>query len=1401
MGASYRTAARALFSRSVSASSVRLGAMKKKKKPTRKPVAPAETDAVDELAALRAIYGDAFQLAPDGSSFSVLVQALDSGSDASADARSSTPSVRLVRASRATAGLVRAVSAVRLTRRARRARSLAAQVVTPKVGYPRRIPHLRVEAVGHSLPEELLEELTDNLRSQAADLTRAGQVVGFTLAEAAREFVGERLSSLDVAAAPTSLSLSLWEEMRHRESTGAGDASLLERSVSGWAAGGRWGDAVADVLLGDADADALLLTGLPRRAVAPRASKPGAASAVDAPTAALALPLAGAAPTAALSRLLLQDSVTGEATPSSSHASALREAAAYARAGGEGDSSLDSEAAAALLVRAVRADESSGDETDGGSDETDDSESDSGSEASAGPKHEGGRALRQALLTGHLLALLTAPRGPLPNALPSLCASLQAAGLLPRWLRDLLLRRPALFDRAFRGTFDAAARTAATAGSDPAGRWALTRFWSTRAADAATADAGSLGGEAAPSRYRADFEELAPLGRGSFGQVMLAINRLDGRKYALKRIALSADQSLASKTLREVATLSRLEHPHIVRYYQAWTETGDLADAPLDDEDEDDASDWRGSSRAASSSAATSSSGKREQRFLYLQMELCRTTMREVLDSGKPVDVDTVWVWLRQILEGLSHIHGQGITHRDLKPSNIFLDAQGRLRIGDFGLARFDVAEATDSSAVQPPPAEGAGSSALVVDSDLSGAVGTFLYTAPEAARGLPVSSKVDLFSVGIIAFELLRRFGTGMQRVAELSDLRTQQKLPDGFAAAFAKQSGLILALTAPDPAVRPAAAELLQSGALPARVGDEHLAELLRSLGESGATYDAIRSRVFAPDSAGARAAVRSAALDDESVAAAAASFAAAAAANTALPPPGAASAAAVERATSLACNVFRQHGAEPCHGSRAVGFALTVPASAGALNVLDHAGALLCLREELRSRFVSRMAAFAAAGCQPLLPLRRYETATVLRALPGSQLPREVLQAEFDVIGPAEAPPGATSANGGADPGVAASDAETIKVALEVAEAAGLARGATAVLSHRELLSATWRSAGVPVEARAAAAALLRAAPLPTSQGQSAAASPPALARDSAWVTLRRQLCDGLGLSTACADRLEMLHRVGGEPGAAIPRLRGALRAAVGSRAASALDALSSAVSMLAAMGVPENLLLVAPLLAPAEPYYSGLFFELHVRPRTGAAAVLAAGGRYDALVSASWPQGSDSGAPGGVGVSFSLSRLASLAGASAVSALDVLVAARGGGGMLRQRIELVSQLWAAGIRAETLPQAAPSLTEQYAHASARRARFLLIMSADSAAVRLKHLMPGFGRAAGREEDVPRAEVVRILAASVHAGAASLAEEPAVAESDTAAEPADEGARIARGGRHRRYAANADRRTAGD
>ena len=76
------------------------------------------------------------------------------------------------------------------------------------------------------------------------------------------------------------------------------------------------------------------------------------------------------------------------------------------------------------------------------------------------------------------------------------------------------------------------------------------------------------------SRYRTDFEELETLGKGGFGMVCKARNKLDGRFYAIKKIRLNKNQQLNKKILREVMTLSRLHHQYIVRYYQAWIEDG-----------------------------------------------------------------------------------------------------------------------------------------------------------------------------------------------------------------------------------------------------------------------------------------------------------------------------------------------------------------------------------------------------------------------------------------------------------------------------------------------------------------------------------------------------------------------------------------------------------------------------------------------------------------------------------------------------------------------------------------------------------------------------------------------------------------------------------------------------------
>lgn len=103
---------------------------------------------------------------------------------------------------------------------------------------------------------------------------------------------------------------------------------------------------------------------------------------------------------------------------------------------------------------------------------------------------------------------------------------------------------------------------------------------------------------------------------------------------------------------------------------------------------------------------------------------------RTAIDEGLYADEDRLWQLFREIVEGLSHIHQQGMIHRDLKPVNIFLDSRGQVKIGDFGLATTSFLALQNQSHQQLQHRE------LVHNSDvgnsLTGKVGTALYVAPE---------------------------------------------------------------------------------------------------------------------------------------------------------------------------------------------------------------------------------------------------------------------------------------------------------------------------------------------------------------------------------------------------------------------------------------------------------------------------------------------------------------------------------------------------------------------------------------------------------------------------------------------------------------------------------------------
>ncbi|XP_025831674.1 eIF-2-alpha kinase GCN2 [Agrilus planipennis] len=218
----------------------------------------------------------------------------------------------------------------------------------------------------------------------------------------------------------------------------------------------------------------------------------------------------------------------------------------------------------------------------------------------------------------------------------------------------------------------------------------------------------------------------------------------------------------------------------------------------------------------------------REIQFLYIQMEFCeKSTLRTAIDADLYTDMNRVWRLFREIVEGLAHIHQQGMIHRDLKPVNIFLDSNDHVKIGDFGLAttnlfcRQDIvgSKSLNDNDKSLPSME---------DGSLTGQVGTALYTAPElnTITKTVYDQRVDIYSLGIIFFEMCYKpLKTQMERMKVLSSLRTAEIiLPGDFESkSHKKQESVIKWLLNHDVSQRPTSQELLQSELIPAPVLEE--------------------------------------------------------------------------------------------------------------------------------------------------------------------------------------------------------------------------------------------------------------------------------------------------------------------------------------------------------------------------------------------------------------------------------------------------------------------------------------------------------------------------------------------------------------------------------------------------
>jgi len=199
------------------------------------------------------------------------------------------------------------------------------------------------------------------------------------------------------------------------------------------------------------------------------------------------------------------------------------------------------------------------------------------------------------------------------------------------------------------------------------------------------------------------YQVLHLLGAGGMGEVWLAEDTRLGRQVALKLLParLARDPELARRLTQEARAASALNHPNIVTVHDV---------------------------------------GEHEGRFYVVSEYVEGVSLRERMRPGLLLINEAVEIAC-QMAEALGAAHAKGIVHRDIKPENIMLRPDGRVKVLDFGIAKRISGVASDD----------------VVSATRPGAVvGTVAYLSPEQARGLPVDARTDLWSLGVVLYEMM---------------------------------------------------------------------------------------------------------------------------------------------------------------------------------------------------------------------------------------------------------------------------------------------------------------------------------------------------------------------------------------------------------------------------------------------------------------------------------------------------------------------------------------------------------------------------------------------------------------------------------------------------------------------
>lgn len=232
----------------------------------------------------------------------------------------------------------------------------------------------------------------------------------------------------------------------------------------------------------------------------------------------------------------------------------------------------------------------------------------------------------------------------------------------------------------------------------------------------------------------------------------------------------------------EVEILASLDHINVVRYYSSCIipfpksfsdlNEEDNSDSDISFEKEEDScvqnNFFKGNSKSTCESSK--SSGQKWDAWLVIQTELCNPekNLKTLIDNEELFKMDDRGrqSLFLDIMHGLQYIHNKGVMHRDLKPPNILIGMENRAKIGDFGFAKKYIKHDADE---------------ISSTSDeervcFSNHLGTPLYMAPEIQNSRVYDRKADLYSLGMILFEMYYKMGSGMERIQTMEKLRNQE-------------------------------------------------------------------------------------------------------------------------------------------------------------------------------------------------------------------------------------------------------------------------------------------------------------------------------------------------------------------------------------------------------------------------------------------------------------------------------------------------------------------------------------------------------------------------------------------------------------------------------------------------